>query len=126
MSLGKWERPAPRARLASAPARRALVSDTVLTPARGEWFQWRMSQSDPTAPIGPTLHLTALTGQATESAAPAPRRPLTPAAERALAEAEARRAAAAPVVGPREIDGRDGPEPVRYGDWEVKGIATDF
>ncbi|WP_425106167.1 DUF1674 domain-containing protein [Ancylobacter sp.] len=44
-----------------------------------------------------------------------------------MAEAEARRAAsAAPVVGPREIDGRDGPEPVRYGDWEVKGIATDF
>lgn len=110
-----------------APARRALVSGPLLTPARGEWFQWRMSQSDPTAPIGPTLHLTALTGQAPEGVAPAPRRPLTPAAERALAEAEARRAAAAaPVVGPREIDGREGPEPVRYGDWEVKGIATDF
>ncbi|MDQ0301857.1 hypothetical protein J2S75_000880 [Ancylobacter polymorphus] len=102
------------------------ASDTVLTPARVGWFQWRMSQSDPTAPIGPTLHLTALTGQPEESAAPAPRRPLSPAAERALAEAEARRAAAAPVAGPREIDGRDGPEPVRYGDWEVKGIATDF
>lgn len=126
MSLGKWERPAPRARLAGVRACRALVSDTVLTPARGGWFQWRMSQSDPTAPIGPTLHLTALTGQATESAAPAPRRPLTPAAERALAEAAARRAAAASFEGPKEIDGRDGPEPVRYGDWEVKGIATDF
>ncbi|WP_371349094.1 DUF1674 domain-containing protein [Ancylobacter sp. IITR112] len=76
--------------------------------------------------MGHTLHPTGLTGQAAESAAPAPRRPLTPAAERALAEAEARRAAAAPFAGPREIDGRDGPEPVRYGDWEVKGIATDF
>ena len=49
------------------------------------------------------------------------------AAQRALAEAEERRrrAAAAPVM-PREVNGRDGPEPVRYGDWEVKGIATDF
>ncbi|CAA0109859.1 Uncharacterised protein [Starkeya nomas] len=53
-------------------------------------------------------------------------RPLTPAAERALAEAAARRAAAQPFTGPKEIDGRDGPEPVRYGDWEVKGIASDF
>lgn len=58
-------------------------------------------------------------------AAPA-RRPLTPAAERALAEAAARREAAKPFKGPKEIDGRDGPEPVRYGDWEVKGIASDF
>ncbi len=126
MSVGKWERPAARARLAGGQGRRALVSGPVLTRARGGWFQWRMSQSDPTAPIGHTLHPTGLTGQAAESAAPAPRRPLTPAAERALAEAEARRAAAAPFAGPREIDGRDGPEPVRYGDWEVKGIATDF
>ncbi|WP_210255304.1 DUF1674 domain-containing protein [Ancylobacter pratisalsi] len=55
-----------------------------------------------------------------------PRRALSPAAERALREAAARRAASAPVEGPREIDGRDGPEPVRYGDWEVKGIASDF
>jgi hypothetical protein len=51
---------------------------------------------------------------------------LTPAAERALAEAEARRAAAKEPERPRELLGRDGPEPVRYGDWEVKGIATDF
>jgi len=61
--------------------------------------------------------------------APAPRKPLTPAAERALAEAEARRAARAAEAakpGPKEINGRDGPEPVRYGDWEVKGIASDF
>jgi hypothetical protein len=53
---------------------------------------------------------------------------LSGAAQRALAEVEERRrrAAAAPVM-PREVNGRrDGPEPVRYGDWEVKGIATDF
>jgi hypothetical protein len=51
---------------------------------------------------------------------------LSGAAQRALAEAEERRrrAAAAPVT--REVNGRDGPDPVRYGDWEVKGIATDF
>lgn len=57
--------------------------------------------------------------------APAPRL-LTPAAQRALAEAAARRVAAGQTPGPKEINGRDGPEPVRYGDWEVKGIASDF
>lgn len=62
----------------------------------------------------------------TGSTAPAGRRPLAPAAERALAEAAARRATVRPFAGPAEIDGRDGPEPVRYGDWEVKGIASDF
>jgi hypothetical protein len=51
---------------------------------------------------------------------------LTPAAERALAEAEARRAATQQVERPTEIQGRNGPEPVRYGDWEVKGLASDF
>lgn len=51
---------------------------------------------------------------------------LPPAARRALAEAEARRAAAAPLALPPEIGGRRGPEPVRYGDWERKGIAVDF
>ena len=48
------------------------------------------------------------------------------AAERALAEAEARRAAERPAPRPKEIGGRDGPEPVRYGDWEKRGIAYDF
>jgi hypothetical protein len=47
------------------------------------------------------------------------------AAERALAEAQARRAVEAAEV-PRELDGRGGKEPVRYGDWEVKGRAIDF
>jgi len=48
------------------------------------------------------------------------------AAERALAEAAARRAANAPPTLPPELGGRQGPEPVRYGDWERKGIAVDF
>lgn len=51
---------------------------------------------------------------------------LPPAAQRALAEAEARRKAAAPADLPVELGGRDGPEPVRYGDWEKKGLAVDF
>ncbi|MGH6776454.1 MAG: DUF1674 domain-containing protein [Bradyrhizobium sp.] len=55
-------------------------------------------------------------------------RPLTPAAQRALAEAEARRQAAAASVKamPKEFQGPKGPEPTRYGDWEHKGIASDF
>lgn len=48
------------------------------------------------------------------------------AAARALAEAEARRAAEAPAERPAEVGGRDGPEPVRYGDWEKDGIISDF
>lgn len=55
-----------------------------------------------------------------------PRKPLTPAARRALAEAEERRAAQAEQERPREINGRGGQEPTRYGDWEVKGIVSDF
>jgi hypothetical protein len=49
------------------------------------------------------------------------------AAKRALIETEARRRAApAAPKGPKEIGGRDGPDPARYGDWEVKGKASDF
>ena len=48
------------------------------------------------------------------------------AAQRALAEAEARRQAEEPLDLPPETGGRKGPEPVRYGDWEKKGIAYDF
>lgn len=51
---------------------------------------------------------------------------LPPAAQRALAEAEERRKAAAARVLPTEYGGRDGPEPVRYGDYEKNGIAVDF
>ncbi|MEW9919879.1 DUF1674 domain-containing protein [Marimonas sp. MJW-29] len=52
--------------------------------------------------------------------------PIPPAAQRALAEAEERRRKAAALNLPPELGGRDGPEPVRYGDWEKKGIAVDF
>ena len=51
---------------------------------------------------------------------------LPEAAKRALAEAEARRAAAEAAPAPVELGGRNGPEPTRYGDWENKGIAVDF
>lgn len=62
---------------------------------------------------------------------PAPdRKQLTPAAQRALAEAEARRQAAAvdakSGAKAKELQGPKGPEPTRYGDWERKGIASDF
>ena len=57
-----------------------------------------------------------------------PRKPLSPAAERALAEAaERRRARAAAEAGqPVEVGGRKGPDPARYGDWEKDGIVSDF
>jgi hypothetical protein len=55
-------------------------------------------------------------------------RKLTPAAERALAEAAERRARAEKeaVAVPGEVNGPSGPDPVRYGDWESRGIASDF
>ena len=59
----------------------------------------------------------------------AARKPLTPAAQRALAEAEARRKSAeanAAAPAQKELQGPKGPEPTRYGDWERKGIASDF
>lgn len=58
-----------------------------------------------------------------------PKKPLSPAAERALAEAAVRRAERdrAAAQRPPESGRRSGElDPVRYGDWEVKGIATDF
>jgi len=48
------------------------------------------------------------------------------AAERALAEAEARRAAKPASDRPKELGGRKGPEPTRFGDWEKDGIVSDF
>ena len=56
---------------------------------------------------------------------------LPPEAQRALAEAEERRRKAAEAEKnaapkPKEIGGPQGPEPTRYGDWERKGIASDF
>ena len=57
-----------------------------------------------------------------------PRAPLSPEAKRALAEAEARRKALdeAEAARAKEIGGREGPDPVRYGDWETGGICSDF
>ena len=62
-----------------------------------------------------------------------PVRPLPPAAQRALAEAadrrrlrEAQAADAAKDGQPAELGGRQGPDPVRYGDWENSGIVSDF
>jgi hypothetical protein len=59
---------------------------------------------------------------------PASRKPLTPAAERALAEAAQRRAEIdrKAVERSNEVGGPAGPEPTRYGDWEKKGLASDF
>lgn len=67
-----------------------------------------------------------------QTADPPARKPLSPEAQRALAEAAARRAEAdrlaaeAAKTRPRELQGPKGPEPTRYGDWENKGIASDF
>lgn len=52
---------------------------------------------------------------------------LPPAAQRALKEAEERHAAEkAEVDKPREIGGRGGKDPARFGDWEIKGRTIDF
>jgi len=66
--------------------------------------------------------------QVSTASAQPERKPLSSAAQRALAEAEARRLAAAANEKPlsRERGGPKGPEPTRYGDWENKGIASDF
>ena len=57
-----------------------------------------------------------------------PKKPLSPEAQRALAEAEERRRErdAAASEPPAERGGQAGPDPVRYGDWEKGGIASDF
>jgi hypothetical protein len=68
-----------------------------------------------------------LTGMA-PSEPPVPKKPLTPAAARALAEAEARRAEADRKAAgqAKEVPDRGGLDPTRYGDWEHKGLASDF
>lgn len=67
---------------------------------------------------------------AADAADPAPRKTLSPEAQRALAEAAERRAAQeqklAALQREPERQGRGGLDPVRYDDWEVKGIACDF
>ncbi|BBU62007.1 DUF1674 domain-containing protein [Methylosinus sp. C49] len=64
----------------------------------------------------------------TRSERAATARPLTPEAQRALAEAEERRERQRRdrVSPQRELGGRGGLDPARYGDWESKGIASDF
>ena len=76
----------------------------------------------PTAPRG-DIEMPAPLGTAAEAAR---RAALPEAARRALEEAEARRARTGDPHLPPELGGRDGPEPVRYGDWEKKGLAVDF
>ena len=51
---------------------------------------------------------------------------LAQAAERANAEAAERRAKEQPLEKPAELGGPKGPEPTRYGDWERKGVLSDF
>ena len=70
-----------------------------------------------------------MTDELEDATAPAgPGKALSPQAQRALAEAEARRAAYEERVNamPREVGGRKGKEPGRYGDWEIKGLTSDF
>lgn len=75
---------------------------------------------------------TAEAQKASDQCWPPPGKVFTPAAQRALAEAAERRRLAkqaeeeAARTAPKELNGRDGPDPVRYGDWEVKGIISDF
>lgn len=63
---------------------------------------------------------------ADELAPPARRKPLSPAAKRALAEAEERRRNEKRKEMPPEIGGRGGADPARFGDWEINGRAIDF
>jgi Uncharacterized conserved small protein len=51
---------------------------------------------------------------------------LSPAAQRALKEAEERRQAEAKTAMPEEFGGRGGADPARFGDWEINGRAIDF
>lgn len=71
-----------------------------------------------------------MTGNANHKPGPEAPKRLTPEAERALAEAAERRAKAdaeaAAHPAPKELGGRGGLDPVRYGDWERKGLASDF
>ena len=64
----------------------------------------------------------------TDKAVPPASKPLPPAAARALAEAEARRAEIdrKAAEGKDERGGRGGLDPARYGDWEIKGLTADF
>lgn len=47
-------------------------------------------------------------------------------AKKALEEAQKRKKLKSVEKAPKEINGPTGPEPTRYGDWEKKGIVSDF
>jgi|GEM_PF-2598538 len=89
---------------------------------------YRAQRSPPPTDEGDSDDMTGNPDQGVDARAEAVKpasRKLRPAAQRALAEAESRRAKAS-LATPRELHGREGLDPVRYGDWEVKGIASDF
>lgn len=80
-------------------------------------------QDDAQTPQDPAPQMT----EAERAQAEAERRAALPEiARRALEEADARKAKAQAQALPTELGGRDGPDPVRYGDWEKKGLAIDF
>jgi len=88
-----------------------------------------MSASNPTATENNSTDPSRSANDSAERATAEPAaKKLTPAAQRALAEAAARRADIdrKTTEQPAEFNGRGGLEPARYGDWEVKGIASDF
>jgi hypothetical protein len=98
--------------------------------AISSWYPHLHAEASIVATIA-TAGILAMTDGSSKPAAAAQsseHKPLTPAAKRALAEAEARRQAAEANAKPRatEFQGPKGPEPTRYGDWERKGIASDF
>lgn len=62
----------------------------------------------------------------TETVAEPTPKVLSPAAQRALLEAEERRKAQKPLELPAEVGGRGGADPARFGDWEINGRAIDF
>jgi hypothetical protein len=80
--------------------------------------------------MGPASRDPCETMSETDTSGPMPEKALSPEAQRALAEAAERRAAidarAAELAKAKEHKGRGGLEPVRYEDWEVKGLASDF
>ncbi len=92
-------------------------------------FLKAMNTSDPVAAANPSADPGSSTDNpAVPAAEPPAAKPLTPAAQRALQEAAARRAEIDRKAAerPAEYNGRGGLEPARYGDWEIKGIACDF
>jgi hypothetical protein len=104
----------PNVRIALAISRSPYHLNAEALNCRGQSRGWKFAMTD-----NPSRSATAASPE---------QKQLTPAAKRALAEAEARRKAAEANARPmtKEFQGPKGPEPTRYGDWENKGIASDF